>query len=187
MTFKRDKKFDIKQTNSIILKKSKPSYTGESWLGHTKDCGIIDHELLNGATKEELTKRSGREPSGVDGHISHLKSEHGLIVSKNNDIYKLEYYHPETNKGLSERDLQDLMNIDIKEVVKFSIVQLENKDGVQKWYSIGIDTPDKNEQEVISLTENKGFAQKLLNRKVGDYIDFGMGFKISEIKKYLSK
>lgn len=187
MTFKRDKKFDIKQTNSIILKKIKPRYTGESWLGHTKDCGIIDHELLNGVTKEELSKRSGRDLSGVEGHISHLKSEHGLIVSKNNGLYKLEYYHPETNKSLTEQDLQDLMNVDIKKVDKYSIVHLENRDGILKWYSIGINTPDKNGEEVTSLTLNKGFAQKLLNRKIGDYINFGTGFKIREIKKYLSK
>ncbi|WP_028872324.1 hypothetical protein [Psychroserpens burtonensis] len=187
MTFNRDKKFDIKQTNSIILKKRKPSYTGESWLGHTKDCGIIDHELLKGATKDELIKRSGRELGGVDSHISHLKAEHGLIVSKNNDIYKFEYYHPETNKILNELDLENLMKIDIENVAKYSIVQLKNKEGDLKWYSIGIETQNKNGEEVTSLTENKGFAQKLINKKVGDYVDFGTGFKITKIKKYLSK
>jgi hypothetical protein len=68
----------------------------------TKDCGIIDHELLKGATRDELIKRSGREPSGVDGHISHLKTEHGLTISKDNNIYKLDYFHSESNKTLSE-------------------------------------------------------------------------------------
>jgi hypothetical protein len=187
MTFNRDKKIDKKDTNKEILKNRKSLYNGESWLGHTKDCGIIDYELLSGATRDELIKRSGREPSGVDGHISHLKTEHGLNISKNNDIYTLEYNHPETNKTLTKSDLQNLMNIDIEEVSKHCIVQLENKEGILNWYSIGIDAQNKDGDEVTPLTENKGFAQNLLNKKVGDYVNFGKGFKIIAIKKYLSK
>jgi hypothetical protein len=101
MTFNWDKRNDIKDTNILILKNRKPLFNGESWLGHTKDCGIIDYELLSGATKNELVKRSGRELSGVVGHISHLKSEHGLKISKIDEIYKLEYSHPQTNKALT--------------------------------------------------------------------------------------
>ena len=186
MTKFRDKKDDRRNTNIEILKNKKTLFNGKSWLGHIKDCGIIDHELLNGATKEELIKRSGREPSGVDGHISHLKSEHGLIVSKNNDIYKLEYYHSETNKTLTELDLKNLMNIDIEKVTKYCIVQLENNEGNLKWISLGIETPYKDGEEVRPLTLSSRFAQKLLDKKNGDYVNFGTGFKIIEIKKYLS-
>ncbi|CAM1340173.1 hypothetical protein [Tenacibaculum aestuarii] len=57
MTFNRDKKLDRKETNKEVLKNKKSTFSGESWLGHTKDCGIIDYELLNGATKEELVKK----------------------------------------------------------------------------------------------------------------------------------
>lgn len=187
MTFNRDKRNDIKQTNILILKKKKPLFNGESWLGHTKDCGIIDYELLNGATKNELVKRSGRELSGVEGHISHLKSEHGLKISKINEIYKLEYSHPETNKIITQFDLENLIKIDIDKITKYCITQLENKDGNLKWYSIGIDCQNIGEEEVTPLTENKAFAQSLLNKELGNNVDFGTGFKIVAIKKYLSK
>jgi hypothetical protein len=186
MTVNRDKKVDIKQTNTLLLQKKKPLFNGESWLGHTKDCGIIDHELLKGATRDELIKRSGREPSGVDGHISHLKAEHGLAISKNNNIYKLDYFHSESNKTLSEIELKNLMNIDIEKVSKYSIVQLENKDGILKWYSIGIESQNIDGEEITPLNENKDFTQQILNKKVNDYVDFGTGFKIIKIKKYLS-
>ncbi|WP_155827828.1 hypothetical protein [Gillisia sp. JM1] len=186
MTFNRDKRNDIKETNILILKNRKPLFNGESWLGHTKDCGIIDYELLSGATKNELVKRSGRELSGVVGHISHLKSEHGLKISKIDEIYKLEYSHPQTNKALTQFDLEDLMKIDIERITKYCTTQLENKDGNLKWYSIGIDSQNIEGEEVTPLTENKEFAQTLLNKKTGDYVNFGTGFKIVAIKKYLS-
>ncbi len=64
---------------------------------------------------------------------------------------------------------------------------MENKEGILNWYSIGIDAQNKDGDEVTPLTENKGFAQNLLNKKVGDYVNFGKGFKIIAIKKYLSK
>lgn len=187
MTFKRDIKADRKETNREILKNKKTVFTGESWLGHTKDCGIIDHELLKGATREELAKRSGRELSGVDGHISHLKSEHGLQISKKGNVYKLEFIHPISNKALSETELNALMDLDIEKVVKYCIVQLKNEDNITNWHSIGIEAININGNQVISLDENKNFAQTLLNKKIDDFVNFGNGFKIIAIKKYLSE
>ncbi len=186
MTLKRDKKADIKKTNSIILKTVKPKNNGESWLGHTKDGGIIDYELLNGASVDELVVRSGRTLGGVNKHLYHLKDEHGLQLSKTNNIYKFEYYLPQSNQTLSKIDLQSLMNIDIENVKKNCIVQLENKDGVNKWYSIGIEAQKKDDDEILSLNIEKAFAKSLLNKRVGDYINFGSGFKVVSIKKYLS-
>jgi hypothetical protein len=186
MSFKRDIKIDRKETNMEILRNRKSLFNGESWLGHTKDCGIIDHELLNGATRDEIIKRSGREPSGVDGHISHLKSEHGLMISKNNELYKFEYYHSESNKGLTKNDIEKLTELEIDKVVENCIVQIENSDNIKKWYSIGIGAMDKNGEEIRTLIKNKGFAQSLLNKRIGDFVDFGKGFKIISIKKYLS-
>jgi len=187
MTVNRDKKSDIKQTNLLILKNKKPRFNGESWLGHTKDCGIIDYELLNGATRDELVKRSGRSPEGVDGHIQHLKYEHGLKISKINNMFKLDFYHANWNKTLLYKDLVSLMNIDIEQVKIYSIVKLENKDGETKWYSIGIEAPKKDGEEVFSLNNKRGFALSLLNKKLNDYVDFGTGFKIVGIKKFLSE
>lgn len=187
MTFKRDKKLDRKSTNKEILKNRKSVFNGESWLGHTKDCGIIDHELLNGATKEELSSRSGREVSGVEGHIGHLKSEHGLFISQNNGIYKLEFYHAELNKGITQKELESLMDVDIESIVENSIVQLEDSEKSNKWYSIGIESIYKDGEEVTKLDVTKRFAQMLLGKHVGDTIDFGKGFKVNSIKKYLSE
>lgn len=187
MTFNRDKKLDRKETNKEVLKNKKSTFSGESWLGHTKDCGIIDYELLNGATKEELVKRSGRELSGVEGHISHLKTEHGLFVSNINGVYKLEFYHNKLDKSLSQKELESLMDIDIDFVIENCIVQIENYESIKKWYSIGIEALNKNNEEVTSLDKTKKFAQNLLGKQIGDYVDFGKGFKIISIKKFLSE
>jgi len=187
MTVNRDKKTDIKKTNFLILKNNKPKFNGESWLGHTKDCGIIDYELLVGATRDELVKRSGRAPEGVDGHIQHLRFEHGLNISKIDNSYKFDFYHAKSNKILLKEDLIDLMNTDVEFVKEYCIVKLENQEGNLKWYSIGIESPKKNGEEVISLNSKKGFAQSLLNKKLNDYVNFGAGFKILEIKKFLSE
>jgi hypothetical protein len=184
MTVNRDKKNDIKETNKMILRNKRGLFIGKSWLGHTENCEIIDIALLNGATREELIERSRRE---VDGHISHLRAEHGLQISKNNDVYKLEYYHTASNKALTDIDFRTLMEEDIEAVAKFCIVQLEDKDNKTKWYSIGIDAINKNDEEVTPLDESKGFVQSLLNNKVGDSVNFGGGFKIISVKKYLSE
>jgi len=186
MTVNRDKKIDRKETNKEILKNKKSLFNGKSWLGHTRDCGIIDHELLNGATREELIKRSGREPSGVDGHISHLKSEHGLMVSKKNGLHKLEFYLSEVNRTLTTNDLESLMELDINNITENCIVEIEDSENIRKWYSIGIEAMNKNGEEITTLNKRKGFAQSLLDKRRGDYVNFGKGFKIVSIKKYLS-
>ena len=187
MTFNRDKKADLHATNQLILKNIKPVSTGQSWLGHVKECCIIDYELLTGATDEELSQRSGRAPSGVDAHIYHLKAVHGLCLSKVNGVNKFEYYHTKLNRALFTADLEKLINEDIEIVKKHALVQLEDKNGLLKWYSIGMDARILNGAEIVTLTENKPFASILLNKKIGDYVDFGDGFKIISIKKYLSE
>ena len=187
MTVNRDKKLDVAQTNQIVLEKIKPKFNGESWLGHTKDCGIIDHELLNGATREELVKRSGRSPIGVDGHIQHLKSEHGLAISKILDVFRFDYFHQKSNRSLSNKDLKALMQLDFETVKDFCVVELENKEGISKWYSIGVSTPIDLDFDITTLNVDKTFAKKLIDKKVGDIVDFGTGFKVLSIKQYLSE
>lgn len=186
MTVKRDKKTDIKETNRIILKNNKPLFTGTSWLGHTKDCGIIDHELLKGATKKQLATRSGRELSGVEGHISHLKSEHGLSISNNNGIYKFEFFNEELNKTISKEELFLLMNEDIDTVCKNCIVELLDNDQNSKWYSVGIESPNYNDKPVTPMNIEKLFAQSILNKRIHESTPFGNGFKIKSIKRFLS-
>lgn len=89
MTFKRDKKYDIKLTNHLLSKKD-VILKEPSWLDHKRKCCIIDYELLKGATKEQLVERSGRKLSGVNVHIYHLKKEHGLLISSEYGVYRIE-------------------------------------------------------------------------------------------------
>jgi len=89
MTKKRDIKYDIKLTNHYILQ-DEVVRKEPSWLGHRGKCCTIDYELLKGATLEQLILRSGRKLSGVKGHIYHMKKEHGLVISKDQDIFKIE-------------------------------------------------------------------------------------------------
>ena len=89
MTFKRDTKLDIKLTNRL-LSKNEVVRKEPSWLDHKGKGCILDYELLKGATKEQLILRSGRKLSAVNAHLYHLKKEHGLIISKDQDRYKIE-------------------------------------------------------------------------------------------------
>jgi|TARA_B110000090_G_C13152295_1_gene358208 transcription elongation GreA/GreB family factor len=52
-----------------------------------------------------------------------------------------------------------------------------------KWFSIGVEPP---KADIKKLSIEKSFAQHLIDKKIGDMIDFGNGFKILDIKKYIS-
>ncbi len=84
----------IKLTNDLLSGKIKLE-DNQYWLGNKKKGGIINQMLLEGATMQQLIKRSGRKESGVKAHFPHLKKR-GLIVSKtkskNNEVvYKFEF------------------------------------------------------------------------------------------------
>ena len=68
------------------------------------------------------------------------------------------------------------------EIIQGTLVLLEPTGLQHKWFSIGVEGP-KGAQ---SLSRDGAFANKLVDRNVGDKIDFGNGFKVLEIKKYLS-
>lgn len=59
-----------------------------------------------------------------------------------------------------------------------SAPNLENQ-----WYGIGCKPPKGGRK----LKVESIFAQKLLNKNVGDIVDFGPGFEILDIKKFMSK
>ena len=63
-----------------------------------------------------------------------------------------------------------------------TMAKLQTEGREPKWFSIGVDAP--NAQRISS--ESK-MAQLLHGKKPGDKIDFGSGFRIIEIRKYLSK
>lgn len=62
------------------------------------------------------------------------------------------------------------------------MVLLKPKEGAPKWFSIDVDAP--NAQKINSTSK---MAELLSGKKVGESIDFGSGFSILEIRKYLSK
>lgn len=61
------------------------------------------------------------------------------------------------------------------------MVLLKSNESEPKWFSIGVDAP-----KAQKISKESKMAQILSNKKVGDTIDFGNGFKILEIRKYLS-
>lgn len=89
MTEFRDKKRDIKVTAEQIKNKANVSPKEKSWLDHTKGSAVLDYELLQGATIEKMIASSGRQQESVIGHIKHLETEHGLIVSEKDGIHTL--------------------------------------------------------------------------------------------------
>ena len=66
---------------------------GRSWLGHTKGARLLDIQLLQPSTMDELMAHSGRTEPGVISHFYHLRDEHGLEVVENNGRYRLHVAH----------------------------------------------------------------------------------------------
>jgi hypothetical protein len=62
------------------------------------------------------------------------------------------------------------------------MVLLKSQDGTSKWFSIGVDAP--NAQKISKTSK---MAKLLFDKKVGETIDFGNGFEILEIRKYLGR
>lgn len=80
------------------------------------------------------------------------------------------------------KKINALQNVSTQEVKEGTMVLLEPKGLKPIWFGVGVEVPKEGQK----LSRDGAFAQKLINRQVGDLIDFGYGFKILEIKKYLS-
>lgn len=80
------------------------------------------------------------------------------------------------------KKMDGLLN-EIGNTIKEGVLVLLEPTGLgPKWFSIGVDGP----KEYQKLSISGALAQNLINKNVGDIIHFGNGFKILEIKKYLS-
>ena len=77
----------------------------------------------------------------------------------------------------------DTLNIEDSNSVKIgTLVYLEPTDKEPKWFSIGVDA-----HKAQKLSQESAFAKHLLDKTPGDIIDFGNGFKVLKIKKFMSK
>jgi len=97
MTVNRNKRQDRESTKELIQKPGTLSpEAGVNWLGHktTSAASILDSMLLRGATMSELRKVRG----AVREHIRHLEHEHGLSITSDGDIYKIDHL----NLGITE-------------------------------------------------------------------------------------
>lgn len=81
--------------------------------------------------------------------------------------------------------LENLLNKST-EIIKIGcLVKLEPLGKDFKWFCIGAEPPKQISAQKISDSGN--FGQALLGKKSGDIINIGNGFKVIEIKSYLSK
>jgi hypothetical protein len=77
----------------------------------------------------------------------------------------------------------EALNNDEGSTIKEGVLVLLEPTGLEpKWFSIGVDAP----KEVQKLSISGALAQNLIDKNIGDIIHFGNGFKVLEIKKYLS-
>jgi hypothetical protein len=77
----------------------------------------------------------------------------------------------------------EALNNDEGSTIKEGVLVLLEPTGLEpKWFSIGVDAP----KEVQKLSISGALAQNLIDKNIGDSIHFGNGFKVLEIKKYLS-
>lgn len=78
---------------------------------------------------------------------------------------------------------EEILEEDYEAIISFgSMVLLKLQDGSTKWFSIGVEAP--NAQKISKTSK---MAQLLFEKKPGESIDFGSGFEILEIRKYLAK
>lgn len=97
MTVNRNKRQDRERTKEQILKPGTLSpEAGTNWLGHKSmsAASTLDSMLLRGATIAEMKKVRG----AVESHIRHLEKEHGLSITKDGDICKID----RLNLGITE-------------------------------------------------------------------------------------
>lgn len=72
----------------------------------------------------------------------------------------------------------------IDEVREGALVKVQPKGKDAKWFSIGVEPPKALYAQ--KLSNNGMFSEHLLGTKPGDSIDFGIGFTVLEIKRYMS-
>lgn len=89
MAIGKDKDTNRRLTQKLLATNGAVERTDPSWLGNGGKGGVLDYELLKGATLEELIQRSGRTENSVRAHFHHLKKGQGLEIINENGIYRL--------------------------------------------------------------------------------------------------
>jgi hypothetical protein len=79
------------------MKEPDVDVSGKNWLGHSEACARVDQMLLTGADMSRLLT-SGRKLSAVRSHLGHLRTEHGLAISRIGGVYRFDY--PEASESL---------------------------------------------------------------------------------------
>ena len=72
----------------------------------------------------------------------------------------------------------------IETIKEGALVKLEPSGKEPKWFSIDVEPPVSIKAQRISSSSQ--LAKQLMDKGVGDVIDFGDGFKVLEIKRYMS-
>jgi len=114
--------------------------------------------------------KSGYKFDGLYRVVSHKeeKGKHGFKICRFNLI-----------------KLDKLLNFNAEVIKPGVLVKLKPKGLDEKWFSLGVDAPENIGAQ--SITVDGKFGRSLLNKNCGDIIDFGIGFEVLEIKRYLSK
>ena len=81
--------------------------------------------------------------------------------------------------------LSSILEKEIDKVKEGVIVLVEPLGKEPKWFSIGVEPPASLNAQLLS--SECTFAKQLIGQKIGTTINFGNGFKVLEIKKYLAK
>jgi predicted restriction endonuclease len=116
--------------------------------------------------KSALSPQSGYKYGGLYQVVDHWeeRGKSGYLICR----FKL----------VKEEILDENYEASVKDGV---MVFLETQGKEPKWFCIGVDAPDAQR-----ISPESKMASLLNNKKVGDSIDFGNGFKILGIRKYLS-
>ncbi len=155
--------------------KSKKQIADQSWQSHGNKGLVV-------SKRRQLPVRVIRGPHEKSNFASKKGYKYG-------GLYKVIDSWDKIGKSKFIVCLFKLRKIDVMEndtqdtIVEGALVLLEPTGLESKWFSIGVDGP----KDAQKLSREGAFAKKLEDKKVGDVVIFGNGFKVLEIKKYLSK
>jgi hypothetical protein len=117
--------------------------------------------------KSELSPASGYNYGGLYRVVDHWEeqSKSGFVICR----YKF------VKEEILEKDYEATIG-------NGSMVLLKSQDGTSKWFSIGVNAPNAQ-----NISKTSKMAKLLFDKKVGESIEFGTGFEVLEIRKYMNK
>ena len=153
--------------------KTKAQIANQSWEAHGNKGLVVSEE-------KKLPVRVIREPHEPSAFAPKSGYAYGGLYQV------VDHWDKVDQNGFSVclfklKKINALNEATAEEIKEGTLVLLQPSGLAPKWFSIGVEAP----KDAQKLSMEGVFAQEILHKNVGDQINFGQGFKVLEIKKYM--